>query len=167
MASAPTAARLTSAVSPRIYGYAHRSLGDAQPTVCIQEWIAVTAFDTRTSLSQTSLTRVYSSAGNDIARVYVDGKGRLWTRSDWGGNASLSNVTVAADGSWHLVQLCVTTAADSASGSLSAWWDGSSIGTLTGVDNSPDPLASMDIGDNAVNNSTLTIDEVVVGTTLR
>jgi hypothetical protein len=157
---------LVSAVSPRTYGYAHRAFGAAYPTVCVLEWVSVTAYDTR-GTGQTTLMRLYSSAGSDIARLYVDGKGLLWVRSDWGSNPTLTKVTVAADGSWHSAQLCVTTTPDSVSGSLSAWWDNSALGTITGVDNSPGPLASMDIGDTGSENFAISVDDVSVGTTKR
>ena len=163
--SAPSV-RLVSSVSPTVNGYLHRSFAGAYPTVCVLEAVAVTAIDTRTN-GQTSLLRLYSSAGNPIARLYVDSKAKLWIRSDWGSNPTVTKVVVPTDGSWHTAQLCVTTSPDSVSGSLSAWWDGASLGTVTGVDNSPHPLASMDIGDTTVGNFTINIDDVSVGTTKR
>ena len=164
-AAAPSVS-LASAVSPRTNGYAHRAFGAAYPTVCALEWVSVTSYDTRGN-GQTTLMRLYSSAGNDIARLYVDGMGILWIRSDWGSNPTVTKVTVPADGSWHSAQLCVTTTADSVSGSLSAWWDNSALGTITAVDNSPDPLASIDIGDTGAANYVISVDDVSVGTTKR
>jgi hypothetical protein len=163
----PPSARLVSLISPRTYGYAHRTLGGSYPTVCALEWLSVTSYDTRATKGESTLFRLYSTAGNDIARLYIDGKGKLWIRSDWGSNATVTKVVVPADGSWHSAQLCVTTTPDSVSGSLSTWWDASSLGTLTGIDNSPDPLASIDIGDTGPQNFTMNIDDLSVGTTKR
>lgn len=164
-AAAPSV-QLVSAATPASSGYAHRDLGGAYSTVCVLEWVSVTAYDTRAN-GQTTLMRLYSSAGNDIARLFVDGKGALWIRSDWGSNPTVTHITVPADGSWHSAQLCVTTTADAVSGTLSAWWDSAVLGTVTGVDNSPDPLASIDIGDTVADSFTIHVDDVSVGTTKR
>jgi hypothetical protein len=161
-----SSALLTSLVSPRTYGYLHRSFGGSYPTVCIQEWVALTAYDTRGS-GQTTLMRVYSTGGLDVARLYVDPKGALWVRGDFGSNPAVTTVVVPADGSWHSAQLCTTTTPDSVNGSLTVYWDGVAKGTLTGVDNSPDLLASMDVGDTQAENYTMWVDDVNVGTTKR
>ena len=126
----------------------------------------MSAYDTRGS-GQTTLMRVYSTGGHDVARLYVDPKGALWVRGDLGSNPAVTTVAVPADGSWHSAQLCTTTTPDSVNGSLTVYWDGVAKGTLTGVDNSPDPLASVDIGDTQAENYTMWIDDVSVGTTKR
>ena len=164
-ASAPSAA-LVSLSAPLTSGYAHRDIGAAYPTLCMLEWVSVTAYDTRSN-GQSTLLRVYSTAGNDIARLYIDNKGALWIRSDWGSNPTITHITVPADGSWHSAQLCVTTTSDAVSGSLSGWWDNAALGTLTGVDNSPDLLSSVDIGDTGLDNFTINVDDVSIGTTKR
>ena len=120
-AAAPSA-QLVSVASPHTNGYAHRDLGGAYPTVCVLEWVSVSAYDTRAN-GQTTLMRLYSTAGNDISRLYIDNKGALWIRSDWGSNPTITHITVPADGSWHSAQLCTTTTPDAVSGTLSAWWD--------------------------------------------
>lgn len=119
-AAAPSA-HLLSDSSPLSAGFAHRDLGGAYPTVCMLEWVSVTAYDTGSN-GQSTLLRLYSTAGNDIARLYVDNKGALWIRSDWGSNPTITHIVVPADGSWHSAQLCVTTTPDAVSGTLSAWW---------------------------------------------
>jgi hypothetical protein len=157
---------LVSSGSPVSNGFAHRALGGSYPTVCMLEWVSVTAYDTRSN-GQSTLLRLYSTAGNDIARLYVDNKGALWIRSDWGSNPTITHVIVPADGSWHSAQLCVTTVPDAVDGTLSAWWDGAVLGTLTGVDNSPDLLSSVDVGDSVNNTFTINVDDVSIGTTKR
>jgi hypothetical protein len=164
-AAAPSV-QLVSSPSPVSSGYAHRDLGGAYPTVCMLEWVSVTSYDT-TSNGQSTLLRVYSTAGNDIARLYVDNKGALWIRSDWGSNPTITHVVVPADGSWHSAQLCVTTVPDAVDGTLSAWWDNAVLGTLTGVDNSPDLLSSVDVGDSVADAMTVHVDDVSIGTTRR
>ncbi|MFZ0323024.1 MAG: hypothetical protein WAN48_02710 [Actinomycetes bacterium] len=163
--SAPSVG-LTSSLTPLTYGFMHRDLGGSYPTVCMLEWVSVSAYDTR-SIGQSSLLRVYSDTGNPIARLYVDYKGKLWMRSDWGSNSAVTKVIVPTDGSWHSAQLCVTTTPDAVSGTLSAWWDGVSLGTLTGVDNSPDALGSVDVGDTTPGSYAISVDDVSVGTTKR
>jgi hypothetical protein len=164
-AAAPSV-KLVSSPSPLSSGYAHHDLGAAYPTVCMLEWVSVNSYDTR-STGQSTLMRLYSTAGNDIARLYVDNKGALWIRSDWGSNPTITHVTVPADGSWHSAQLCVTTVPDGVDGTLSAWWDNSPLGTLTGVDNSPDQLRSVDVGDTVANAFTVHVDDVSIGTSKR
>lgn len=163
--SAPSLS-LTSSTSPATYGYAHRGLSGEYRSVCVQEWVALTAYGT-TSNAQTTLLRTYSNAGDAIARLYVDNKGKLWIRSDWGSNPTITKIVVPADGSWHSAQLCVTTTPNGLDGTLSAWWDGSALGTITGVENGPDPLGSIDVGDTTPGAFAMRIDEVSVGTTKR
>ena len=165
-AAAPSA-RVTGQVTPRTYGYATRSLGGSYRTVCVQEWVSFTAYDTTSGNSKTTLMRVFSSAGNDIARLYVDNKGLLWIRGDWGSSPNITKTTVPSDGSWHSAQLCVTSTPAGSDGTLSALWDGKSLGTVTGVDNSTDPLASIDIGERDPSNFAFDVDDVSVGTSQR
>lgn len=165
-AAAPSA-RITGQVTARTYGYATRSLGGSYRTVCVQEWVSFTAYDTTSGNSKTTLMRVFSSAGNDIARLYVDNKGLLWIRGDWGSSPNITKTTVPTDGSWHSAQLCVTSTLAGSDGSLSALWDGNSLGTVTGVDNSTDPLASIDIGERDPSSFSFAVDDVNVGTSQR
>ncbi len=163
---APGAVRLTSSTTPVVNGYLHRRFEDAYARVCVLEWVSVSSYDTTVN-GQTTLVRVYSTSGQSIARLFLDDNGRLWVRSDWGSNPSVTSVTVPRDASWHSTQLCVTTSPDSLSGTLTAWWDGVNLGTTKDVDNSPNLLASMDIGDATPGSYSVTIDDVRVGTTRR
>lgn len=165
--SGASSARITGQATPRTFGYASRSLGGAYRTVCVQEWVSFTSYDTSNSNAQTSLMRVFSSAGSDIARLYVDNKGLLWIRSDWASSANITTVTVPADGSWHSAQLCVTSTPNATGGTLWALWDGKNMGTITGVDNSADPLASVDIGERNPATFSFAVDDVSVGTSQR
>ena len=148
-------------------GYASRALPGSYRTVCVQEWVAVTAYDTASANSQTSLLRIFSTAGNDIARLYLDNKGVLWIRSDWGSAPTITSVTVPANGTWHSVQLCVTTTATGVDGSMTGLYDGKSLGTITGVDNSTDPLSSVDIGERNPATFDVLVDDVSVGPSQR
>jgi hypothetical protein len=163
---APGAVRLTSSTTPVVNGFLHHRFEGAYPTVCVLEWVSVSSYDT-TANGQTTLVRLYSTSGQSIARLFLDETGRLWVRSDWGSNPSVTSVTVPGNGRWHSTQLCVTTSPDSLSGTLTAWWDGENLGTTKDVDNSPDLLASMDIGDAVPGSYSVTIDDVQVGTTKR
>jgi hypothetical protein len=164
--TAPSA-RMTGVATPRTFGYATRPIGGAYRTVCIQEWVSFTAYDTSSSTAQTSLLRVFSSTGNDIARLYVDNKGLLWIRSDWGSSPNITTVTVPTDGSWHSAQLCVTSTPNATDGTMWALWDGKNMGTITGVDNSADPLGSVDIGERDPRTFNFAVDDVSVGTSQR
>ena len=135
--------------------------------MCVQEWVSFTAYDTSSANAQTSLLRVFSSAGNDIARLYVDNKGLLWIRSDWGSSPNITTVTVPANGTWHSAELCVTTTPAATTGTMWALWDGKNLGTITGVDNSADALASIDIGERNPATFSFEVDDVSVGTSQR
>jgi hypothetical protein len=165
--TAAPSAQLNATASPKTYGYATRTLPAAYRTVCMLEWVSVTAYDTTTN-GQTTLLRLFSSTGNDVARMYIDGKGLLWVRSDWASSANITTVTVPADGSWHSFELCVTTTANGASGSMTGYYGGKSLGTVTGVDNSTDPLGAVDMGERSgLSTFNIAIDDVSVGTSPR
>ena len=157
---------LVGQVTPILSGYASRSLGAGYPTVCVKEYVSLTGYDL-TNNGQTTLLRLFSTAGNDIARLYVDHKGVLWVRSDWGSAPSVTAVVVPADGSWHSVQLCVTTTPTAVDGSITAYYDTTKFGPITGVDNSPDPIGSVDIGDRSAFTFTMNVDDVSAGTSAR
>jgi hypothetical protein len=165
--SAAPSARLVGSVTPASSGYASRALGGSFRTVCVQEWVSFTAYDTSSANAQTSLLRVFSSAGNDIARLYVDNKGLLWIRSDWGSSPNITTVTIPANGTWHSAELCVTTTPAATTGTMWALWDGKNLGTITGVDNSADALASIDIGERNPATFSFEVDDVSVGTSQR
>jgi hypothetical protein len=164
--TAAPSARLVGHVSPSSAGYAHRDLATGYRTVCMKEWVAVNSYD-NTSVGQTSLLRVFSTTGNDIARVYLDRNGQLWIRSDWGSSPNLTPAVVPADGTWHSVQLCTTSTPDANDGSMTAWYDGTKFGPISGVDNSTDLLGSVDIGERGAANFALNVDDVSIGTTQR
>ncbi len=110
-AGSPTAPSLSLVANPttKQLGVASRSFPDGgYRTVCVQERVSVSAYDTAKG-GQTTLIRVFSTSGLDIARVFIDNTGKLWIRSDWGSNPTITKVVVPADGSWHTVQLCTTT----------------------------------------------------------
>ena len=153
-------------VTPILSGYASRSFGAGYPTACVKEYVSLTGYDL-TNNGQTTLLRLLSTAGNDIARLYVDHKGLLWVRSDWGSAPSVTAVVVPADGTWHSVQLCVTTTPTAVDGSLTAYYDALKFGPITGVDNSPDPIGSVDIGDRSAFSFTMNVDDVSAGTSAR
>jgi fibronectin type 3 domain-containing protein len=166
-AAAPPSFLLSGVRSTKILGYAHRGFGGSgYRTVCAKESVSVSSFDT-TSTGETTLIRMFSTTGNDIARVYLDRKGQFWIRSDWGSSPNLTHVTVAADGAWHTVQLCVTSTPAGEDGSMTAYFDGTKYGPITSVDNSVDPLGSLDIGERGLDTFSIHVDDVSVGTTPR
>jgi hypothetical protein len=162
----PPSASLIGSVSPTRGGYANRGFGAGYRTVCVKEWVSMTAYDTRSN-AQTTLVRVYSTTGNDIARLYVDQKGRLWIRSDWGSSPLVTTVVVPNDGSWHSVQMCTTSTADATDGTMTAWFDSTRFANLTDLDNSTDPLGTVDIGERTPAKFSMHIDDVSAGTTPR
>ncbi len=165
-AAAPSAA-LQGRVTSGLYGYMSRSFTQgAFRTVCASERFSVGALDTR-STGQTTLLRLFSSTGNDISRVFVDNVGKLWVRGDWGSYPVVTTTSVPADGSWHSVQLCTTTTSDAVSGTVTGYYDGVKVAAITGVDNSTDPLGSLQVGDSDARNFLVHVDDVSVGTTPR
>ncbi len=153
-------------VTPVLSGYASRSLGGGYRTVCVKEYVSLTAYDTANN-GQTTLLRLFSTTGNDIARLYVDRKGSLWVRGDWGSAPSTTTAVVPADGTWHSVQLCVTTTPAAVDGSITAYYDSTKFGPITGIDNSTDPIGSVDIGDRGVFSFAMNVDDVSAGTSTR
>lgn len=162
----PPSAQLIGQVNPALAGYANRGFGGGYRTVCVKEWVSMTAYDTRSN-AQTTLLRTFSTTGNDIARLYADQKGRLWIRSDWASSPNLTPAVIPTDGTWHSVQLCVTTTANATDGTMTAWYDTTKYGPITGLDNSTDPLGTVDIGERSPANFTMHIDDISAGTTPR
>lgn len=130
--------------------WAFRTLPTALTTGCISMNVNVGSIGS----PYVALLRLRTAANGNIVRVYVNGTGLLWIKSDVSGQ-QISSSTVIGTG-WHNVELC------GGSGTWHLYRDGTPIvGTWTANTGSA-PIGRIEIGDTLARTFTINYDDVVV-----
>jgi hypothetical protein len=130
--------------------WAFRTLTTALATGCISMNVNVGSIGS----PYVALLRLRTAANGNIVRVYVNGTGLLWIKSDVSGE-QISSSTVIGTG-WHNVELC------GGSGTWHLYRDGTPIvGTWTANTGSA-PIGRIEIGDTLARTFTINYDDVVV-----
>ncbi len=130
--------------------WAFRTLTTALTTGCISMNVNVGSIGS----PYVALLRLRTAANGNIVRVFVNGTGLLWIKSDVSGQ-QISSSTVIGTG-WHNVELC------GGSGTWHLYRDGTPIvGTWTANTGSA-PIGRIEIGDTLARTFTINYDDVVV-----
>ena len=130
--------------------WAFRTLTTALTTGCISMNVNVGSIGS----PYVALLRLRTAANGNIVRVFMNGTGLLWIKSDVSGQ-QISSSTVIGTG-WHNVELC------GGSGTWHLYRDGTPIvGTWTANTGSA-PIGRIEIGDTLARTFTINYDDVVV-----
>jgi hypothetical protein len=131
-----------------------RTLAAPEPRVCTTVSVLLSALPAGTTTL--NLVKYRTAANVSIARVYVTAAGKLSARSDIAGT-TFTTAAALPVGSWHDLQLCVTTAA---TGTMSLTLDGSTVKSWS-VNTGTTAIDRVQLGDDAARTAVANYDDVV------
>ena len=139
--------------------YSRETLGGSYSNLYVRTYFQVRSLPTSTS----TLVGYRTSGNASIARLYIDGQGRLALRNDVGGTSTTG--PLVSVGSWHSVEFHVVV--NGASSTIEVWLDGNSVTVLTTQTASLGSsfIGMLQIGENQTGRSfDIAFDDLVVQT---
>jgi hypothetical protein len=139
--------------------YSRKSLSGTYSNLYVRTYVMVKSLPTTT----VSLVGDRTSTSVSIARLYVDGKGRLALRNDAGGVSSVG--PVMSTGAWHSVELHLIV--NGTSSTTEVWLDGTIVAALSSqsANLGTAPIGQIQLGENQTDRSyDVAFDDLVVQT---
>jgi hypothetical protein len=136
--------------------YAFKNLSNTLSSICMSENVNVTSRDA----SATTLLRLRTAANGPITRVFINGNGILYVRSDASGTQLFSGIALGTG--WHSIELCGTV------GTSSTWdlyRDGVKIVNAWTANTGTTPVGRVEIGSALAVTANVNFDDVVVDQT--